>query len=172
MNAPKLITPIKKFAECAREIGDFYIACREGLKDKLGCVLFQLPPSFHYTPDRLELILHSVNPDFKNVIEFRHPSWWTQQVFEAFNKRELIFCSVNYPNLPASLVATTSTACVHLHGNPTLFYSEYSLAELDQIYEETRSVKNLNETFIYFNNTASTAGILNALAMQKKAAVT
>ena len=168
VKVPKLITHIKKFAECEREIGDFYLACREGLKDKLGCVLFQLPPSFHYTPDRLEMILQSVDPDYKNVIEFRNESWWTQQVFDAFNKHKLIFCNVNYPKLPPSIVATTSTAYIRLHGNPKLFYSEYSSAELDQIYEETRSVKNVNETFIYFNNTASTAGIINALAMQKK----
>lgn len=165
IKAPKLITHIKKFAECEREIGDFYMACREGLKDKLGCVLFQLPPSFHYTPDRLELVLQSVNPDFKNVIEFRNESWWTQQVFDTFNKHRLIFCSVSYPKLPAKIVATSSTAYIRLHGTPKLFYSEYSPAELDQIQEDIRSVKNLNETFIYFNNTASTAGILNALAM-------
>lgn len=168
VKAPKLITHSKKFVECAREIGDFYLACREGLKEKLGCVLFQLPPSFHYTPDRLELILQSLNPDFKNVIEFRNESWWTQEVFDAFIEHRIIFCSVNYPKLPTTIIATASTTYVRLHGNPTLFYSEYSSVELDKMEEEIRGHPDVKEAFIYFNNTASTAGILNALAIREK----
>lgn len=168
VKAPKLITHSKKFVECARELGDFYLACREGLKDKLGCVLFQLPPSFNYTPERLELILENLDPEFKNVIEFRNESWWIQEVFDAFIEHKLIFCSVNYPKLPTIIIATAATAYVRLHGNPTLFYSEYSSAELDKMEEEIRGHSTVKEAFVYFNNTANTAGILNALAVRDK----
>lgn len=166
VKAPKVITHTKKFVECESEINDFYLTCRDGMKEKLGCVLFQFPPSFHYSPERLERILRNLNPDFQNVIEFRNESWWIQEVYAAFSKNKLIFCSVNYPKLPTEIIDTAATGYVRLHGNPELFYSEYSSAELEKIYEEIRNAHKLKEIFIYFNNTASTAGILNALTMK------
>ena len=166
VKAPKLITHIKKFVECEREINDFYQICREGMNDKLGCVLFQLPPSFRYSPERLELIINSLNHDFKKVIEFRNESWWTQEVYDEFIKNNLIFCGVNYPKLPTTIIETTSTGYVRFHGNPKLFYSEYSSEELMKMFDEIRSANKFKEVFIYFNNTASTAGILNALTIK------
>ena len=167
VKAPKLITHIKKFGDCEREISEFYAACHNGVKDKLGCVLFQLPPSFHFSPDRLALIISQMDPHFKNVVEFRHASWWTQEVYDAFIKSKLVFCSVNHPTLPTTIIETAATGYVRLHGNPKLFYSEYSAEELRNLYNEIRHAKKLKEVFVYFNNTASTAGILNALAMKE-----
>jgi len=171
VKAPKIITHIKKFVDCEREINDFYMACREGVEDKLGCVLFQLPPSFQYSTQRLDLIINNLDPDFKNVIEFRNESWWLQEVYDVFIKNNLVFCSVNYPKLPTTIIETASTGYVRLHGNPKLFYSEYSSGELNKIYDKIYRANKLKEVFIYFNNTASTAGILNALTFKHTSAI-
>ena len=164
IKAPKIITHTKKFVSCETELAEFYAACETGLKDKLACVLFQLPPSFHYSPERLTLIVASVNTSFCNVIEFRHASWWIDEVFQAFRQHQLIFCSVSYPGLPAEIIATTPTAYVRLHGKPRLFYSEYSDAELDEVMQQI-AIHKCRQAYVYFNNTASTAGILNALTI-------
>jgi len=166
IKAPKMITHTKKFIGCETELAEFYAACELGLKDKLACILFQLPPSFHYTPERLSRIFASLNPDFSNVIEFRHSSWWSDEVHLAFRQHKLLFCSVNYPNLPTNILTTANTAYLRLHGNPRLFYSEYSDEELQAMLHQLKALK-LNEAFVYFNNTASTAGILNALTVQR-----
>lgn len=166
IKAPKIITHTNKFMGCEAELAEFYKACESGLKDKLACVLFQLPPSFHYTPERLALIIASLNPDFSNVIEFRHAGWWTEEVFQAFRQHKLIFCSVNYPKLPTDIIATTKTAYVRLHGNPRLFYSEYNEKDLQVMLDQLGKLKSKN-AFIYFNNTASHAGILNALSVRR-----
>ena len=165
IKAPKIITHTKKFIGCETELAEFYDACETGLKDKLACVLFQLPPSYHYSPERLELILASTNAHFSNAIEFRHASWWTDEVYRAFRQHKLIFSSVNYPGLPTDILATFSTAYVRLHGNPRVFYSEYRDADLLSMLHQIDSLK-LKDAFVYFNNTASPAGILNALAVQ------
>ena len=165
IKAPKIITHTKKFAGCEAELGEFYQACESGLKDKLAYVLFQMPPSFHYTPERLALIIASLNPDFSNAIEFRNASWWTEEVHEAFRQHKLIFCSVNYPKLPTDIIATTETAYVRMHGNPRLFYSEYSNEELDAVMHQLAAYK-FKQVYVYFNNTASTAGMLNALTIK------
>ena len=166
IKAPKIITHTKKFVECEKELAEFYVAIDSGLKDKLACVLFQLPPSYHYSPERLGLILASVDANYRNTIEFRHASWWTDEVFETFRQHKLIFCSVDYPGLPTDIIASTPRAYVRLHGNPRLFYSEYSDDDLLSMLHQLDS-RNFNDAFVYFNNTASPAGIANALAVQR-----
>lgn len=162
VKAPKQITHIKKFADCKEEIDQLYAVCKEGLADKLGCILFQLPPSFSYNEERLDLIISSLNPNFKNVVEFRNESWWRQDVCDALSQNNITFCNVNYPKLPTSIVATTNICYVRLHGNPKLFYSEYALEELKELQEEIIAKKKFAYVFIYFNNTASSAAIINA----------
>ena len=166
IKVPKLITHTKKFVDCKAELGEFYAACEKGLKDKLACVLYQLPPSYQYSPERLALILESVNPSFRNAIEFRHASWWTDEVFETFRQHGLIFCSVSYPKLPDRIVATAPTAYVRLHGNPRLFYSGYGDDDLRDVLQQLDRL-DLRDAWVYFNNTASPAGILNALAVRR-----
>lgn len=166
IKAPKLITHAQKFVGCEKALAELYAVCEAGLKDKLACVLFQLPPSFHYSPERLDAITANVDSHFSNAIEFRHASWWTEAVFQAFRERNLIFCSVSYPGLPTDIVNTASTAYLRLHGNPRLFYSEYSDADLQRARRILASLK-LKNAWVYFNNTASSAGIVNALAFQR-----
>ncbi|HEU4496869.1 MAG TPA: DUF72 domain-containing protein, partial [Flavobacterium sp.] len=76
VKAPKIITHLKKFAECETEIGSFYKLCSEGLGEKLGAILFQLPPSFNFTSERLDMITRQLDQNYKNVVEFRNESWW------------------------------------------------------------------------------------------------
>ena len=168
VKANRVITHFKKFNDCSQEIADFYATCREGLADKLGFVLFQLPPSFSYTPERLELILSSLDYSFRNVIEFRNITWWKPEVFDALAANNITFCSVSYPGLPEDVISTTSTVYVRLHGTPQLFYSGYETEQLVTLFETIQSKEGINKAYIYFNNTASNEGILNAMALQKE----
>lgn len=165
VKAPKLITHLKRFADCEREINDFYTACHDGLADKMACVLFQLPPSFSYTEERLQLVINSLNPEFKNVVEFRNESWWQQEVFDALQAHNITFCSVDYPKLPNRIIITNDLAYYRFHGSPKLFYSQYTEQQLQEVYKAIIT-SNAKEAYIYFNNTASEAGITNALSMK------
>ncbi|MCW4470531.1 DUF72 domain-containing protein [Flavobacterium sp. MFBS3-15] len=158
----KGITHYKKFSNCTQEIADLYGTLSEGLAEKLACVLFQLPPSFSYSEERLALIIESLDFSFKNVVEFRHESWWRQDVAEALANAGITFCSVNYPKLPTDIIATTSTGYVRMHGNPKLFYSKYSEGDLQDLHKKLLA-HNFHEAFVYFNNTASEAAIENAI---------
>ena len=162
IKAPRLITHYKKLKDCSVQIDEFYNACEFGLKDKLGCLLFQFPPSFKYDEDSIQLIIKSLKPHFKNVVEFRNPGWWNKEVYDELKANEIIFCSVNHPQMPEDLIITTSTAYVRLHGNTQLFYSAYSDEFLSTLHRTLVKNTGIKEAYIYFNNTASTAGILNA----------
>jgi len=167
IKAPKQITHIHRFKECRQLIEDFYMVSSEGLAGKLGCVLFQLPPGFDYSASGLELIVNSLNPEFKNVVEFRNQSWWIPEVFDALKQRNITFCSVNYPKLPSDIMVTSDIGYVRFHGNPKLFYSAYDREILEKAQSEILGTNEFKEVFVYFNNTASTAGILNALEMKE-----
>ena len=159
----KEITHIKKFTNCKTLIEDFYSICKNGLKEKLGCILFQLPPSYQYSKERLHEIVMNLDYEFKNVIEFRHESWWNEDVWEIFLQNNITFCSVSYPNLPQTVFTEFPLIYIRFHGNSELFYSGYSTVELKQVKNKLED-KN---AFVYFNNTAGTQGILNALEFKK-----
>lgn len=158
----KGVTHFRRFNDCSREIADFYAVCREGLKEKLANVLIQLPPSFHYSPERLDIIITSLDPAFSNVVEFRHESWWRQDVMETLQQHGIIFCSVSYPGLQDTIIKTTATGYVRLHGVPKLFYSGYSEAYLEDMLMQLEAAA-FEKCFVYFNNTAANEGILDAL---------
>jgi len=165
VKAPKTITHLKRFKNCEEEISTFYQVCKEGLRDKLGAVLFQLPPSFHYSEENLKLIINSLDATFKNTVEFRHESWWNKEVFEILEAHKIIFCNVSHPTLPDSITKTSKIGYFRFHGSPKMFYSSYSKDYLYEIYKEIEK-NSFEEFYIYFNNTASLAGVENALEMK------
>src|SRR5215203_2912212 len=57
VKAPRLITHYKQFVDTERLLSDFYGTVREGLRDKLGCILFQMPASITYSDDKLDRII-------------------------------------------------------------------------------------------------------------------
>ncbi len=171
VKAPKAITHSKRFNNVQEDVEKFYTICSEGLKEKLGFVLFQLPPSFDYSPEKLSSILNSLNTDFKNVVEFRNASWWIPEVFDALRAKGIIFCSVSYPKLSGEVIATTPAVYVRLHGVPKLFYSGYSPEKLQKLKNDILADDTIASACICFNNTAGKEGILNALEMKNSTAI-
>ena len=165
VKAPKEITHNRKFIDCKELIDEFYSICKKGLKNKLGCILFQFPPSYQYSNEKLQEIIKQLNPEFNNVIEFRHISWWIPEVWNELSKNNITFCSVSHPNLPDNIIVESPIIYVRLHGKTNMFYSSYSDEELEDLNNSVSNHKEKN-VFIYFNNTAGSGGILNALTMK------
>lgn len=166
VKVPKIITHGKRLEGCEREIDVFYLTSKEGFGKKLACVLWQLPPSFSFNKNRLRLVVDSMDSSFKNVVEFRHESWWQDEVITKLSDKNITFCNVSYPGLPTSILQTTPIGYIRMHGSPRLFYSEYTKEEVETLYRQVSDV-GFKEVFIYFNNTASTAAIINALQLKQ-----
>jgi len=164
---PRLITHYKQFNDTRRMLNDFYCSCREGLREKLGCVLFQLPYRLEYSKEKLETILSQLDPSFLNVIEFRHSSWWKKSVYSILGKYNVTFCGHSYPELPDQVVMNTATAYYRFHGIPKLYYSQYKRKFLDEIVIQIKEAKKVKQVFLYFNNTATIAAIRNARYVQR-----
>ena len=164
---PRSITHYKKFEQTEDLVRDFYSVLRDGLREKLGAVLFQLPPQLAYSADKLEKIIRQSDPSFTNVIEFRHISWWRQDVIDRLSEANISFCGVSFPKISnEDAVINTPTVYYRFHGVPVLFYSEYEPSFLEKITDQISS-KAPETVYLYFNNTASMAAVGNARYVQQ-----
>ncbi|MGI0524580.1 DUF72 domain-containing protein [Rhizobium giardinii] len=156
----ELITHVKRFQDTADLIEDFcYIA--DLLGPQMGCFLFQLPPSVRYEPEMLQLILSQLDTRSRNVVEFRHKSWWNDDVFAAFKAAGAIFCSCSGPRLPDELVRTADDVYVRFHGIKQWYRHDYSDAEL-LVWANRVRKSGAKTTWIYFNNDRDGHAIKNA----------
>jgi uncharacterized protein YecE (DUF72 family) len=167
VKAPRLITHYKQLNECESLLDDFYTVCREGLKEKLGPLLFQFPSRFTYTEERLHRIVAVVDPLFVNVVEFRHISWWDKKVYAALKKNNIIFCGMSFPGLPEDVIKTSANIYYRFHGLEKLYYSVYEEADLKKMADSILQQKNVNQVYCYFNNTAAVGAIANALWLEE-----
>jgi uncharacterized protein YecE (DUF72 family) len=162
VKAPRLITHYKKFNDCEQLLSDFYTTISKGLRDKLGPVLFQLPPQISYDEFFLQKLISSVDNNFNNVIEFRHTSWWRQDVYDMLTKHGITFCGINHPRLPADVIINTPLVYYRFHGAPKLYYDEYAKESITGMADAVLTSKRAKDIFVFFNNTATMAAINNA----------
>ena len=121
------------------------------LGDRMGCFLFQLPPSYSYTKARLNDIVSQLDLARRNVVEFRHASWWNEEVYSAFLKAGIIFCSCSAPRLPDELIRTTDEVYVRLHGPKRWYRHDYSREELSEWAIKIKDSR-AKRAWVYFNN--------------------
>lgn len=165
VKASELITHIRKFEETGTLVRDFgHIA--DILGPLMGCFLFQLPPSYRYEPERLRNILSQLDPTRRNVVEFRHPSWWNDDVYAAFEKAGAIFCSCSGPRLPDPVVKTAGDIYVRFHGTERWYRHDYSHDELTDWARRIR-VAGAERVWIYFNNDFNGYAIKNATMLRE-----
>ncbi len=161
----ELITHVKEFGDTQDLVLDFgYIA--DLLGPRFGCFLFQLPPRFTYTPDRLEAIVGQLDPARRNVVEFRHRSWWNDAVYQAFRKHGIIFCSCSGPRLPDELVKTADEIYVRFHGTSRWYRHDYTTEELKVWAARIRN-SGAHQSWIYFNNDRDGYAIKNAKQLRQ-----
>lgn len=164
VKAPKAITHFKQFHGTADMLTSFYQTIKSGLQEKLGPVLFQFPPRFHYDEERLARVISQLDPAFDNVLEFRHPGWWRDDVFEQLRQRGISFCGMSHPDLPDEPIVTGPVAYYRFHGVPELYRSAYSDETLQGFVSKTEELKPDN-VWCYFNNDAAVAAIPNAKSL-------
>ena len=167
VKAPRLITHYKKMNDCEQLLSDFYGTVEMGLKEKTGCVLFQFPPRFSYTEEKLDRIINSLDPAFPNVVEFRHMSWWNEEVYKKLGKNKISFSGMSHPLLPDKIIENTSLFYYRMHGVPALYQSPYSTTDLKKLVKTIKSSTKIKNAFVYFNNDIDGSAIKNAKEMIK-----
>jgi uncharacterized protein YecE (DUF72 family) len=100
--------------ECADALG-FLLKNTEALGSKLGPILFQLPPHLKKDFARLQAFLGLLPRDRRFTIEFRHESWFDDEVFDALRARDIPMCIIEQTDFASPIVATASWGYVRLH---------------------------------------------------------
>ena len=136
------------------------------LGDKMGCFLFQFPPSYHFSASRLRSIVTQLDPAYRNVVEFRYRSWWRETVYRALTERGIAFCTVSAPRLPEVVPPGQRLLYVRLSGRSRWYRHDYTPEELQAWLERIRS-SGAEEAWVYFNNDREGHAVKNALRLRR-----
>ena len=107
--------------------------------------------------------------NYDNVFEFRHFSWWNEEIENLLLKNKVTFCSVNGLNMPDEIMVTSDSIYIRFHGKHyESLYSEKDLLSAKEkiiyILQQSKEVKNI---YIYFNNDSDGHAVINARFMKK-----
>lgn len=161
----QLITHERRMVRTRKLIQEYY-GIEDVLAEKMGCFLFQFPPSHHYTPARLKSIIAQLDPAHRNAVEFRHRSWWRDAVYRAFARRGITFVAVSAPRLPETFPPNQRMLYVRFSGKTRWYIHDYSREELDMWAARIRA-SGAEEVWIYFNNDRNGFAIKNALHLRR-----
>jgi uncharacterized protein YecE (DUF72 family) len=161
----EFITHVKRFEGTKQLIKDFGLIA-DLLGPRMGCFLYQLPPSYQYSPSRLKDILSQLDPRRRNVVEFRHKSWWNEAVYKAFRKTNTIFCSCSGPRLPDELITTADEVYIRFHGTKQWYRHNYTTEEL-KVWVERIKLSGVIRVWAYFNNDREGYAIKNAKELER-----
>ncbi|HZS68063.1 MAG TPA: DUF72 domain-containing protein [Burkholderiales bacterium] len=138
---------ITHFAHIKPEAADsvaFLYRALEALGDKRGPVLFQLPPVLKKDLPRLVAFLQLLPPDHRSAFEFRHDSWFSDDVYDALKTASAALClSEREDNAPPPLVETASWGYVRLR------LENYADAGLEQ-WARRLAQTRWDEVYAYF----------------------
>ncbi|MGK5027577.1 DUF72 domain-containing protein [Janthinobacterium sp. RB2R34] len=142
------------------------------LKDKLGCVLVQLPPSLRFDAIVASSFFNDLRGYFTGMLAFeaRHASWFDEAATTLLRASAITRVRADPPaGQPGPHVQTADVAYIRLHGSPKIYYSDYPPEFLAALALELRT-QVANGSWCIFDNTASGAALFNALDLQARLA--
>ncbi len=162
----RFITHIKRLKNSEEAVANF-ITRAKILREKLGPLLYQLPPNMHRNDEVLASFLSNLPRGMRHVLEFRHQSWLEEKVFEILHRYNIGLCVFDMPSFRCPPVATADFAYIWFLGSGSLYSSCYSDEELaDWAKTLADLAANLKEVYIYFNNDAEAFAVRNAKTLR------
>jgi len=160
LKAPQKITHFAKLRNCADTL-EYFCKVISGLGERLGPVLFQLPPNFKKDADVLSSFLREL-PSMRAAFEFRHDSWFDDDIFEMLKARNIALCIADTEKLAAPKTATAD------YGYLRLRREDYKNVDIERWAKFVREQKpNWRDAFAYFKHEESGIGPKLAAEMMK-----
>ena len=136
------------------------------LKEKLGPILFQFPPSFRAATEnikRLEDFLKLITKTkLRYAFEFRHESWCDKKIYNLLKKYNVAWVIADSPSYPKAEEVTADFVYIRMHGSKVLFASKYTKKELSSLAQKIEKWLKICDIYVYFNNDAYGYAIENA----------
>jgi uncharacterized protein YecE (DUF72 family) len=167
--ASRYLTHIKRLTELDRGVRRFY----EGIQplvdsEKVGPIVWQLPENFHRDDDRLAAALDGLPPG-RHCFEFRHRSWFTDDVYSLLREHGVALVIGDHPERPfQSYERTADWTFIRLHHGQRGRRGNYSETELEVWAERIADWRESAEVFVYFNNDWEGFAVRNGTWMRKQ----
>ena len=171
VKASKFITHIKRL-KGVKTAWRTFLENALNLKEKLGPILFQFPPSFRVTEDnvrRLENFLKDIRNKIamaellRIAMEFREKTWCNQKIYNLLKRYNVAWVIADSPRYPRADEVTADFIYIRMHGSQTMFSSKYTKKELSLLAEKIKKWQKQGiDIYCYFNNDLHGYAIENA----------
>ena len=167
VKANRFITHIKRLKDSVDELKRF--RQRIGiLKEKLGPILYQLPPSMHKDLGLLKDFLKLLGKRQVCVFEFRHDSWFSQDCYELLRQFNISFCIHDLRGMKVPRIVTSDVIYVRFHGPAGRYAGNYSKSALQSWAKWIKdNLKGKGAAYAYFNNDYNAYAVQNAKKLKE-----
>ncbi len=162
----RYITHVRRLIDVAAPIQDF-VARIAPMGSKLGPILWQLPPTLLRNDERLKAFLGLLPSGVRHTLEFRHNSWWHDDVYTLLQQHNVALCLIDWPGFRSPVVTTSDFTYLRFHGTETLYGGLYSDESLSWWAQAAATISTRQQTvYAYFNNDANAYAVRNALTFR------
>jgi uncharacterized protein YecE (DUF72 family) len=167
VKASRYITHMKKLKDPAEPVSNF-LKRVELLADKLGPILFQLPPNWHFNRERLSSFLEVLPGDFKYTFELRDPSWLNPDAYELLATHNAAFCIYEFNGRLSPKEITADFIYIRLHGPDGPYQGRYDISVLAGWAGALSTWSSQGrQIYCYFDNDQAGYAVQNALQLQQ-----
>ena len=145
LKASQRITHHARLKEESASALDFLLKNTSKLGHRLGPILFQLPPNLKKDVSRFRGFLGLLPSDRRYVFEFRHESWFDDEVYDAMRERDIAMCVAEQDDFRCPMVCTSTWGYLRLHK------LDYQSAELLE-WAKNVSTQQWNEAYVFFKH--------------------
>jgi uncharacterized protein YecE (DUF72 family) len=152
VKASRFITHMKKLKDPQQSFGNFMQQV-VALEEKLGPILFQLPPRWHCDLARLRQFLEALPGGLHYTFEFRDHTWYNETVYDLLRQHQAAFCIYDLEQHQSPVVVTAAFVYIRLHGPEGRYNGSYSDEALGAWAAAARNWQQESRTvYIYFDN--------------------
>lgn len=165
IKASRYITHLKRLNDCEKSL-EFFYKSLTNLKSKIGPILFQLPPSFKANKSRLIEFITLLDKQHKYTFEFRHETWFTDEIYELLAKNNIALCITDLNGIQSPKVLTADFTYMRLHGPHKAYVGSYGPAKLKAWKKEIKKWATQTSVYCYFDNDEKGYAIQDAKFLQ------
>jgi uncharacterized protein YecE (DUF72 family) len=137
------------------------------LAEKLGPVLFQLPPHWHCNSQRLERFLAWLPKDDTYVFEFRDSSWFNEAIYQLLKQHNAVWCIYDLDAKQSPLEVTADSVYLRLHGPAEAYCGKYPQHALEFWAKKISCWHEAGkQVYCFFNNDEAGYAVQNALQLK------
>jgi uncharacterized protein YecE (DUF72 family) len=169
VKASRFLTHMKRLSDMERGVERLYAGIAPLARSpRMGPMLWQLPERFRRDDDRLAFALERLPPG-RHCFEFRHPSWFSDEVLELLRFHHVALVIAHHPERPwQPHELTTDWTFLRFHYGERGRRGNYSETEIDEWARRIAQWRRRAEVFVYFNNDWEGYAVRNALSLRRR----